>query len=250
MTHFHYHEQTQASTQDLAKSLPDVINENRVDVVYTFCQQKGRGQGNNAWFCGEHKNIAASFVFHPLFLNAEHLFYLDMALSLGVLRYARTQNEHFLLKWPNDLFWQEKKAGGLLMETNVCENKVQRLCFGVGLNINQEVFPSDLPCPVSFFGIDGKTRDLLQTIKELARQIEASYTAFKEAYLQHRFREGKKEYLEALLYKDQWRDFVYENRVEKACIRDVEDNGRLILEKPDGGFIRADVKELKYGFDE
>ncbi|MCM1170457.1 MAG: hypothetical protein NC324_11040, partial [Bacteroides sp.] len=59
----------------------------------------------------------------------------------------------------------------------------------------------------------------------------------------------KERYLEHLLFKDQWREFLYLGEPLAACIRNVDDYGHLELERRNGSIIRADLKELEYRFD-
>ncbi len=221
-----------------------------MEVVYTFCQQQGRGQRGNGWFGGENENISATFVFAPRFLKAEHLFFLNMALSLGVLRYARAQGGGFFLKWPNDLYFRNGKMAGLLLESSVVSGQVERVCFGVGLNVNQAEFPPELPRAVSLFRIDGKRRDLQAEVGKLAESMQSCYAEFRQTYGQGRLQEWRNEYLAGLLFKDRWRDFVYRASKVNACIRNVDEDGRLVLEKRNGSWLRADIKELEYCFDE
>lgn len=221
-----------------------------MEVVYTFCQRQGRGQRENAWFGGENENIAASFVLAPRFLKAEHLFFLNMALSLGVLRYARAQGGGFSLKWPNDLYFRNGKVAGLLLEASVESERVERVCFGVGLNVNQAEFPPEIPRAVSFFQIDGKLRDLPAEVEKLAESMQSCYAEFRQTYGQGRLQEWRNEYLAGMLFKDLWRDFIYRGARVKACIRNVEEDGRLVLEQCGGSWLRADIKELEYCFDE
>lgn len=244
-----YHPSTEISTQVLAKFLPLWKNDTHIEVIYTFCQREGRGQGGNEWFCGEYNNIAATFVMEPLFMEPRHLFFLDMALSIGVLRYVKSRCPECALKWPNDIYWREQKAGGLLMETNVRAGKVERLYFGVGLNVNQEKFPDNLPRPCSFFQIDGKVRDLQNEVYALVERVQTCYMDFIASYKEKNWAVWKAEYLSSLLFKDQWREFIYKGKPEIACIRDVDEYGFLKLEKWDKTFIWADLKELRYGFD-
>lgn len=247
---YRYCSRTEISTQDLAGSLPALVSDASMGAVYTFCQQQGRGQRENAWFGGLHRNIAVSFVLAPRFLDPEHLPFLNMALSLGVLRYAEAQGGGFFLKWPNDLYHQGRKVAGLLLESVIQSEKVERICFGVGVNVNQEVFPDFLPRAVSFFQIDGRVRDLHEEVRKLAESVYVCFGAFRKTYIERAWGGWKAEYVDALLYKDQWRNFLYHGKGQKACIRDVDVYGRLCLEKPDGSFICADIKELEYCFDE
>lgn len=245
----HYHPRTEISTQALARLLPLTQDDSHMDVLYTFFQEQGRGQGVNLWYSGEDSNIAATFVCEPRFLDARHLFFLDMALSLGVLQYAKARCNDVFLKWPNDIYWRDHKAGGLLLETHVQWGRVKRLYFGVGLNINQVRFPASLPNAVSLYQIDGKIRDLNQELLALSENVYASYMNFRNSYADKNWKELRIQYLSSLLFKDQWRDYFYHGKLENACIRDVDEYGHLKLEKRDGTFIWVDLKELKYNFD-
>ncbi|MCM1170451.1 MAG: biotin--[acetyl-CoA-carboxylase] ligase, partial [Bacteroides sp.] len=207
MINFHEHPYTEISTQDIGKALPVMADDAGMEVVYTFCQQQGRGQKGNVWFGGQDSNICATFVFTPRFLDAAHLFFLDMALSIGVLRYAGSQTERVFLKWPNDLYVDRKKLAGLLLESSIQAGKLERVCFGVGLNVNQREFPTHLPRAVSLFQTDGKMRNLQEEIRQLAETLYATYAEFRNSYAKGIWRRWKERYLEHLLFKDQWREF-------------------------------------------
>ncbi|MCM1531337.1 MAG: hypothetical protein NC048_05400 [Bacteroides sp.] len=249
MIRYHYHSRTEISTQDIGKALPAMANDAGMEVVYTFCQQQGRGQKGNVWFGGQDSNICATFVLSPRFLAAPHLFFLDMALSTGVLRYVEAQTERVFLKWPNDLYVGQKKLAGLLLESSIQAGKLERVCFGVGLNVNQREFPAHLPRAVSLFQTDGKMRNLPEEVRQLAETLYAIYAEFRASYAQGTWRNWKERYLEHLLFKDQWREFLYLGEPLAACIRNVDDYGHLELERRNGSIIRADLKELEYRFD-
>ncbi len=246
--------QVSGSTQEVAKELPLQGNPDDVRVVYTFFQQTGRGQAGNVWFGGKEKNIAATFVLEPFFLPAEYLFLMNMALSLGILDYARQRHAACFLKWPNDIYWQERKIGGILWESRIGETHLQCLYFGVGVNINQDFFPSTIPNPVSFRQIDRICRDLQAEMREMADSVYRNYTELRTEWGYGKPAETlarwKDAYLSALLYGGQWRLFVWQGRELEACIRDVDEYGRLVLETRSGRRIVADIKEVRYRFDE
>lgn len=249
----HYIPLVEGSTQEAAEALPLPGEEGSLGAVYTFCQQAGRGQGQNKWFGGQGKNIAATFVLEPFFLPASHLFLLNISLSLGVLAYVRQRQGDFLLKWPNDIYWHGRKAGGILLASRICENRVRCLYFGLGLNINQEVFPDAVPHPVSLWQIDGKSRDLHAEMGELADCMHESYACLRRDWSGKEpdavWNRWKSAYLEVLLFRGQWRCFIWKGKAVEACILDVDTYGRLILGTRSGNRIVADIKEVRYDFD-
>lgn len=246
--------QIPGSTQEAAKEMPLSGNPDDVQVVYTFFQQTGRGQAGNVWFGGKDKNIAATFVLEPFFLPAEYLFLMNMALSMGILDYVRQRHEDCFLKWPNDIYWQERKIGGILFESRIGENRLQSLYFGVGLNINQDIFPSMIPNPVSLWQIDGICRNLQTEMRDLADCVYKNYTELHMQWVHGKPEETlarwKAAYLSSLLYGGQWRMFTWQRQELEARIGDVDEYGRLILETREGKRIVADIKEVRYRFGE
>lgn len=221
-------------------------------VFYTFSQQKGRGQSGNVWFCGDGANIAMSLAFCPPDLDAEVLFCLDMALSLGVLRYVRRINPDSCLKWPNDVYIGLRKLAGILVETRIEGWRIAGICFGIGLNLNQLHFPDGLPNPVSFRQVDGVVRDLPQESLQLAMDVVESYTAFMDRYASLGQEAGalfnfyKAEYLAALLFYGQYRDYCFQNQRIQARMEDVDETGHLWLRNAHGKLFSAGIKELRY----
>lgn len=268
---WHYYPETHCSTQDLAKewsagNLRRTRTECRLDgescsvdraalrgiaVFCTFSQQKGRGQAGNVWFGGKGDNIAMTLAFYPENLDASDLFSLDMALSLGLLRYARRIDARCCLKWPNDLYSGLRKLAGILLETRIRGTHVEEVYFGIGLNMNQEFFPENLPNPISFRQLDGKVRDLEKESCQLASDIGNAYDMFlcqkdKAGERGGLFEIYKKEYLGSMLFYGQWRDFLFRGKRVHARIEDVDECGCLWLRDSLDGMFLADIKELRY----
>lgn len=131
-------------------------------LVRTDYQTAGRGQGTNRWESAYGKNLLFSLLIHPKSLKADQFFKLSMLHALAM----KDTVEHFitqkvLLKWPNDLYVGQQKLGGILIETAIKGKNIDYCIYGTGLNVNQMVFESDAPNPVSmaqltdsFFDVD------------------------------------------------------------------------------------------------
>lgn len=108
-------------------------------------QFAGRGQQNSVWQTEVGKNISASIYLKPSGLALNKQFYLNMAVSLAVSEAL----SHFIpqgikIKWPNDMYYLNKKLGGILIENTLTGSSIKSSVIGIGLNINQEDFAEDI----------------------------------------------------------------------------------------------------------
>ncbi len=155
-------------------------------------QTAGRGQYDRKWFSSPSKNLMYSIVLKPE--HAERLFVLSLMTACAICDIFETcVSGTFSIKWPNDIYFGEKKLGGVLMETVFAGNKLERLIIGMGLNINEEEFGTDINnkatslCRLNsgnYFDREKLLNELLKKIedgverwnvddKELIRQINA-----------------------------------------------------------------------------
>lgn len=239
------------STQDIAK---ERFGKSSCEAgfYYTFDQNRGRGQAGNSWFCGKGRNLAVTFALRPDSLSVEELFLFNMALSLGLLSYAKSRNGDVLLKWPNDLYLSGGKLGGVLLESSIEGVQVREIYFGAGINVNQEVFPDGIPNPTSFFLQDGRSRDLHREVRDLSEALMSAYTAYmrecRNSTPQQRFGRYRNAYLESLLFYREPRTYFWRGREVQAEITDIFPSGRLVLRQENGCRIEADLKELVFDF--
>jgi BirA family biotin operon repressor/biotin-[acetyl-CoA-carboxylase] ligase len=131
------------------------------------------------------------------------------------------------IKWPNDLYWQDRKAGGILIENSLsASGSWEWAIAGIGININQTRFPADLPNPVSMKQITGKDFDPVELARELCQELDAAYReletggfpAIYDRYCSHLYKSG------------QTARFKKETRVFEALVKNVTPDGRLLLQ--------------------
>jgi BirA family biotin operon repressor/biotin-[acetyl-CoA-carboxylase] ligase len=164
-------------------------------------QTSGRGQRGKTWHTGESQNIALSIIIKPNRLRVNNQFYLSASVALGTFdffnKYAGDETK---IKWPNDLYWRDRKAGGILIE-NVFRDKSWKWAIaGIGININQVRFSKELKNPVSLKQITGKEFDVEFLAKELHKAImkrvdhlEASaYKKILHEYNEHLYKLNQK----------------------------------------------------------
>lgn len=212
--------------------------------VWTDYQTAGRGQIGNHWESEDGKNILVSILIRPQELVVKKQFRLSMIASLSVVETLNTLCAPFLfqIKWPNDIYYKDKKIGGILIENILSGGKVSDCLFGLGLNINQTQFISDAPNPISLLQITGKEYDreaILAAIRFRLIELEsllgdAHYENLKEKYIHSLYRrEGMYE------YEDAQGPF-------QAVFKDIDEAGRIVLEDKDGKERTYLFKQLKY----
>lgn len=142
--------------------------------VYCVTQTAGRGQRGNTWESEPGKNITGSLLFHPLSLRAENQFLISEAVALGVVELLGKYGIQAKIKWPNDIYVDNEKICGILVENVITGRDITRSIAGVGLNVNQDTFISDAPNPVSMTQITGLTYPIDRVTEDLVSTIESN----------------------------------------------------------------------------
>jgi BirA family biotin operon repressor/biotin-[acetyl-CoA-carboxylase] ligase len=150
-------------------------------VYFAHEQWAGKGQRGKTWISERGRNISMSLVLDSRALPLSARFLLSAAVSLGCLEAVRQyETGGWSVKWPNDLYWRDRKAAGILIENIIKGTEWLFAVIGVGMNLNQESFPSTLSNAVSLRQITGKTFDPLTAARELAACIGAQIEVLKE----------------------------------------------------------------------
>ena len=138
------------------------------DAYFAFEQTAGKGQFNKQWLSNKGENIILSIVLKTDELLINQQFILNMVIALGALKlFNKYSTEHAKIKWPNDIYWRDRKAAGILIENIIRGSSWQFAVIGIGMNINQVNFQNDLKNPVSLKQITGKTYNVVDLAKEL-----------------------------------------------------------------------------------
>ncbi len=142
--------------------------------IFTADQQKGKGQRGKIWEGEKDQSLALSILIKPDFLTVQQQFLLSALIALGTRAWLATQvaTDQFRIKWPNDLYWNHQKIGGILIENIVTSGGEWNWAIvGIGINLNQDQFPSDLPNPVSLFQLNGKKSEPATAAKSLCASL-------------------------------------------------------------------------------
>ena len=159
------------STNRFLKNL-DSYDEEALTVAVADYQTSGKGQGSHTWEGERGKNLLCSLLVCPRWVPVRQQFLLSEAGALAIKEALDTYAEGFTLKWPNDVYWNDKKISGTLIETAVDSRGIKRCIFGVGININQTQFLSDAPNPVSLAQILGHEVDREEVLQKIIEEFE------------------------------------------------------------------------------
>ena len=211
-------------------------------VVSTEYQTKGRGQGTNTWESERGKNLLFSILCHPVWVPVAGQFVISEAVALAIRDTLATLAEGFTIKWPNDIYWNDKKICGILIENALGAGHIKYCIAGIGLNVNQEEFYSDAPNPVSLRQILGKDADREALLEDIAGRVSnnldmlrnGNYAAIGSEYTSWLYRlHGFYPYRDA------------EGTFEAALV-EVEDDGHLVLRDKADTIRRYAFKEVEF----
>src|SRR5665811_173134 len=136
-------------------------------VVLARYQEKGRGQYGNRWESQAGKNLLASIILFPHFVPAGKQFQISKLVSLSIVGFLMNEVDKVAIKWPNDIYIENKKVAGILIENSIKGQYLFSSIVGIGLNLNQEKFISDAPNPVSLKQITEKNFDVNDVLNEI-----------------------------------------------------------------------------------
>lgn len=249
-------------------------------MVVAHRQESGRGQRGNSWESAPGRNLTVTLFHRPVeaaagtemapqsaemstgsemapqelavssagrvqhvhLTLAERQFRISMATALGVADTLGRFGIPAMVKWANDVYIGDRKACGILIEHTVMGSRIENSRIGIGLNVNQTVFLSDAPNPVSMCQAAGHEFELAVVLETLSECLEARlsqpfdiiYSDFRKTLWRHdgafhafRMRQGDRERFE-------------------ACIRDVRSDGPLVLVTPQGDERSFYFKEIEF----
>lgn len=230
-------------------------------VVVADYQTAGRGQGTNSWESEDGKNLLMSvripLTSSPKYpsvdrqseremasetIPANRQFILSEAGALAVGRALGLYTDGITLKWPNDIYWRDYKISGTLIETAVGGGGLRSCLFGIGINVNQQVFRSDAPNPVSLFQILGHEVPVEEVMEAVLDALDEELTA-----VLHGAAGETCERYHASLYRRQGFHAYRDARgLFEAEILEVEDDGHLILRDRKGCVRSYAFKEVEF----
>jgi BirA family biotin operon repressor/biotin-[acetyl-CoA-carboxylase] ligase len=228
--------------------------------AYFACEQlAGKGQRGKTWSAAKNSSLILSIVIEPGPLLLTRQFQLSACVAVAVCEFfSKYAGDSTRIKWPNDLYWQDRKAGGVLIENIIggqnpgavgsedsapASRKIRQVSqianvnssisakwlwavIGTGININQQVFPEELKNPVSLKQVTGRDFSPVEMAKELCTILDAKYSEL----IGSGFDAIYSSYNTFLYKKDEQVKLKKGSRVFEATIKSVSPGGKLIVQ--------------------
>lgn len=211
------------------------------DVVVCREQTAGRGQRGNSWEAEPGRNLTFSLLLRPQVIMAKDAFIMSMAVSVGITKVLRKMlGRAVSVKWPNDIYVDDRKLAGILIENSFSGQNIGHAIVGIGLNVNQRVFRSDAPNPVSMANLAGEEFDLDGVLASVVNGILDEFNACEKC---GEYAELVKEYHSML-----WRRKGVHSRHD--CLTGEQITAAISHVEPSGHLVLATNPERTYAFKE
>lgn len=210
-------------------------------------QTAGRGMRGNSWTSRPGDSLTFSFLLRSEHLLGKEQFAVSELASWAVLRtFAAFMDEEqqklLHVKWPNDIFYGDRKLAGILIEHSLTGSRIDYSVVGIGMNINDEAFPPELPIAISLRMITGRSFMPMEILIRLHRELEELLPDF----LLGRYQEAHRHYMKHLYRREGFHLFTDIDGQFRAQIKDVTQEGRLVLQREDSWERAYAFKEVRF----
>lgn len=241
-------EETDSTQDEVRRHIQEYDN---LSVVAAEFQTAGRGQRGNTWLARKGENLTFSMLlkfggncFSPL--KATDQFLITKAATIGVAGYLEGKGINCSIKWPNDIYFHDKKICGMLIE-NVLEGEyLSRGIVGIGLNVNQREFPPQLMNPTSMSVVTGQTYNTKDEMVILAGFLASAFQTSLGS--ESSTPEVDKEYERRLYRKDEFHEFTVcqDGSILEGKITGVTPGGLVQIINRKGELFQFAFKEISY----
>ena len=217
-----------ASTNQYLSQLCNQLQESVAELttVTAEFQTAGKGQRGNTWEAEEGKNLLFSFVLYPSFLEARRQFILSQIVSLAIKEELSRWSDEITIKWPNDIYWKDKKICGILIENDLSGHHIRRSIAGIG--------------------ITGKEHDRYEILAHILRRVQIYYNSLQMEDFAVYSDEISTRYARSLFRRRGLHPYEDANGKFLARLLRVEQDGRFVLEDEGGSEREYLFKEVQY----
>lgn len=233
------------STNSYAADLLKNVNLPEGTIIHTANQTRGRGQRGSTWNSDPSSNLTFSILLKPTFLAVKNQFYLYKILALAchdtMTELLNSSQIDIKIKWPNDILINRRKIAGILIENNITGDRINWSVAGIGINVNQLLFPADIRA-TSMRLVTGREYVIGDVMTRFSEHLEKYYIMLRSGR-QEAIRES---YLSSVLGVGDWMSFEKDGAVHDFFVEGVSNEGLLRLREKDGRVSNVDVKEVKW----
>ncbi|WPP52549.1 biotin--[acetyl-CoA-carboxylase] ligase [Catalinimonas niigatensis] len=212
-------------------------------IIMADFQTAGRGQRSAKWDASPGLNLTFTIALFPD-LPVQHQFYLNIITSLAIsdslkLHLGELLSERLKIKWPNDLYYDDHKLCGILIQNNLKVNMIQSSAIGIGINVNQLYFENIKA--TSLKSITNTPWNRFELLKDVAMNLEERYFQLKSRELE----KLKQDYSAQLYWHNEWHIFQDDAGNFKGKIIGIREDGLLLVNR-DPGVKAYNLKEIVY----
>ncbi len=217
-------DETESTNLYLKQQLTDTSVEEFTVIVADF-QTKGRGQMGNSWHSENGQNLLFSLLIFPDKVAANEQFVISQIVSIALVEVLLEYISDVSIKWPNDIYYGDKKIAGILIENNLIGKTIESSIIGVGLNVNQSSFPQYLENPSSLNIITSKIFDIDVILSKFMHNFMSLYENLRNESrlnIEHT-------YMKLLYRRNGYHWYADDKGLFKAKIEKVASTGHLWL---------------------
>ena len=235
-----YLTQCHSTSEELALRIKNSTLEEGYIVVAGF-QTGGKGQRGNTWDSEANKNLLFSLYLKPTFLSLDDLYIINVLVSVALQEavLALIPKSSVEVKWPNDLYVDNRKIAGVLVESSIVQSEVRHLIVGIGLNVNQIEFSTE---SVTSLGLQtGQEYDLPSVLELVTLKIEEKYLQLNSGGVQRLIFD----YHQAMRWRGELHIFETKEGNLSGEIIGINNKGMLML-KHNAELRSYGIKEIKF----
>ena len=213
-------------------------------VISASNQMAGRGQYDSIWESNANQNLTLSIILYPTFLLPKHQFWLSQAIALGVRDFiAQYIDKKVLIKWPNDIYIENKKVAGILIQNSISGYRITNSVIGIGININQSEFGFEGNRKATSLFLETNTIQKLEVMRyELCWYIETRYLQLKRNHIY----QIQSDYMDVLYqYKERKEYELPTGERFLGMIVGISPNGQLVINKEEH-LLKFNIKEVRF----
>lgn len=191
--------------------------------ILAYHQTNGRGQLGRDWYAEPGKHLAMSVILQPSHAPVSQLPFISMKVSLAIAKALQLTDPiiGLKIKWPNDIYAEDKKLAGILIENSLQSGKIQHSIIGIGMNVNEEYFSSDIPNAISLRMLTSMEHELLHLCKIIRNSVLEFFHAPGQDW--------KDEYDQMIFRRNEVSTFNIEGKIIKAVVQGVDSEGKIML---------------------
>ncbi len=231
-----------SSTNTVAAALLRESKPPEGTVITASFQESGRGQSGNSWESEPGSNLLMSVILYPVMIKPAEQFVISQMVSLAVHDLVALHTTEARIKWPNDIYVRDDKIAGILIENTIMGDMLGSTVAGIGLNVNQTVFRSGAPNPVSLASVTGTGHDLQAVTGMLTSLLDSRYRMI----IKGETIALAKDYHEVLYRSGEWHRYTDDGGEFEGMIERVMPDGMLAVIRKEGKREMYAFKEIDY----